>query len=303
MLILDSAGFRAAAAESILLCLNTIVPSLFAFLALSAFVMSSELVKGDIAVFMLSMVGGYPVGAKLLADRVSENPSYKSRAESMMMYCFCGSPVFLIALTDFGIYVWISNVSACLIFAVIANAGRDVIGTPKIYNDESRPPRPTAELFINSVTSAGITLYKICIMIVMFSVITRLFEFFGITNTIFYAFIEVTNIMNLQTNPAIIAALTSLGGICIIFQVSAICGGRINLRKFLLARIPVAVLSAGICRLMTRNLAVRSYGALETLASNQRIEISSGGSVIASGCLLIMTLLLLATHKSPSSYK
>jgi hypothetical protein len=129
-------------------------------------------------------------------------------------------------------------------------------------------------------------------MVIAFSVIIRILEFFSITNDVLFSLIEITNIMNLQTNPEIIAALSSFGGICIIFQIKTISG--LSLRKFILARIPIAVFSAGFCRLITRNLVIEA-------TANPRIEVSSGGSVIASICLIIMTLILL--QKNLSSYK
>ena len=300
--VVDSKGISTTVFESIYLCLNTIIPSLFAFLTLSTFIMSSGLIKSNTAIFILSMLGGYPVGAKLISDKIKANPSYKKTGENMLMYCFCGSPVFLIAITNLGIYVWLSNMIACFVFAVVMNIK---INTKKQKNNQSlnhMVSRSTnhCQLFVDSVTSAGIVLYKICVMVIIFGVVIRMLELIGINNNILYSFIEITNVIKTQANPAVIAALTSMGGVCIMFQVAAICNEKLRLRKFLIARIPIAILSAGICHLITRNLVVPRGEALETIAVH-RIEVSSGRSVLASICLLIMTLLLL--RKCPSSYK
>ncbi|MCL1904441.1 MAG: hypothetical protein FWF94_08500 [Oscillospiraceae bacterium] len=290
ILILDSSGIRTAVGESVQLCLTTIIPSLFAFLALSSFVVSSGIVKSDIAIFILSMVGGYPVGAKLLADKAAD-PVYKKRAESMLMYCYCGSPAFLLALSDLGMYIWLSNAAACTIFAIISNIKKD-----KQSVDCSSPVNcsksDNMQLFVNAAASSGAALYKICLMIIMFSVITRIMTFFGITNMFVHSFTEVTNVINLRSNPPIIAALTSFGGICIMFQVAAICGGRLNLRGFILARIPLAVLSAVICRFITQKLVI------ETISNPPRFIAYSSGNALASVCLLIMTLILMGTSKN-----
>jgi hypothetical protein len=233
------------------------------------------------------MLGGYPVGAKLLSGKVKADPSYKSRGEGMLMYCYCGSPVFLAALTDLGLYVWLSNVIACLIFALIANAARNVRGTPKKVQKNTPPPLRPA-ILVDAVTSTGIVLYKICLMVIVFGIITRLLTLAGITEPRLFALIEITNLIQLRASPALTAALTSLGGFCIMLQVSAICGGEMNLRRFAAARIPVAALSAGICWLFTRNAAVEAI-------TKPRIEASAGGSVVASACLMIMTLILIST--------
>ncbi|MCL2037142.1 MAG: hypothetical protein FWG83_07165 [Oscillospiraceae bacterium] len=298
----DSQGISVSVAESIRLCLVTVIPSLFAFLALSTFVMSSGLIKGETSLFLLSMLGGYPVGAKLLSDKVKENPDYKIRAENMLMYCFNGSPVFLMALSNIGIYIWLSNVLACTIFAAIANSGKSAKPRRQNHKHKSAVAITGDNLtssIINAVTSSGTALYKICIMVVFFGIISRTLRFLPQS---IHSFLEITNIMELQANPALISALTSMGGICIIFQVSAICGGtKINLKKFLLARIPIAALSSGIFALLARIFEIGGETAIQTLANPNRIEITSGGSIPASICLLIMTLILL--RKSPSSYK
>jgi hypothetical protein len=287
--VFDSRGISVAVFESIQLCLNTVIPSLFAFLALSTFLMSSGIIKGEVAIFILSMLGGYPVGAKLIAD----SSLTKERKQHMLMYCFCGSPVFLIALiphNNLGLYIWLSNVSACVIFAILSNASSLTYSKAKSHKSEIKI---NSRIFIASVTSAGTTLYKVCIMIVAFGVITRLLELMGLTSSILYSLVEITNVMTVQENPAIIATLTSIGGVCIIFQVYAICGGKLSLRRFLYARIPIAALSSGICFLLTKGLAT------EAIAEEHRIEATSGGSMVASICLLIMTLILL--HKDTSS--
>ena len=285
ILVLDSAGVAAAVTKSVQLCLNTIIPSLFAFLVLSTFVTSSGLVNSDAAIFIISMAGGYPVGAKLLSDRVTKNPNYRKRAESMLMYCYCGSPVFLVALSSLGIQIWMSNVLACLTFAIFSN-----VKNFKKGQKMNTAINCSSTVFINSVTSASTALYKICTMIILFGIITRGLTYFGITDPLFHSLVEITNTVNLQSNPAVIAALTSTGGVCIIFQVSAICGGKLNLCKFLMARIPIAILSGGICRLITGNTVI------ETIAGSSKSAVSSGGNIIASVCLIMMTLILIKTE-------
>ncbi|MCL2071790.1 MAG: hypothetical protein FWH07_06105 [Oscillospiraceae bacterium] len=292
IIILDSSGIRAAAVDGIQLSLNTIVPSLFAFLALSVFVMSSGIIKGDLAVFILSMAGGYPIGAKLLSDSAVKNPAYKKRAEHMMMYCFCGSPALLVAITDFGLYIWLSNVIACIIFAALANIRRQSCA---LRNEHSRQTESqTYNLdgsLVRAVTAAGGALYRICLMVVLFAIALRILEFTGVMKFLpecLLPILEITTLTDINANPALIAALTSLGGVCVVFQIRAITGKTLCLNKFLLARIPIAALSAAICWVFTRNIAV------ETIAS-PRTAISSSGSVTASACLMIMTLMLMKT--------
>jgi hypothetical protein len=296
ILAADSAGIAAAVSQTISLCLNTVIPSLFAFLALSSFAVSSGLVKSDKAIFLMSLVGGYPVGAKLLSER-----SDTKRAASMLMYCYCGSPAFLLAIGGrFGIYIWLSNALACVIFAIFAN-------TANMFNKkgkcDKKPPnrsRISSDVFIQSVASAGAAVYRICLMMLVFAVLLRILEFAGVMRLLpesAYAFAEITNVMRLNAHPALIAMLTSLGGLCVIFQTAAIVGKRLNLRKFMLARIPIAALSGGICYTLTdlSGLAAISEASIPAIAAERPLVlITSAGTPIASVCILIMTLFLVA---------
>jgi hypothetical protein len=306
VLVLDSAGIVAAVSRTMSLCLNTIIPSLFAFLALSTFVVSAGLVKGEIAIFALSLVGGYPVGAKLLAERsakgmlkgTSKSTSCAKRAEYMLMYCYCASPAFLIAIAGrLGVYVWLSNALACLIFAAVANIiNRSRAMPPQTTANKTRQLKMSA-ILVNSVASAGSALYRICLMMLIFAVLLRILEFIGIMALLpdyAYAVLEITRVSDLNVPPSAIAALTSFGGVCVLFQTAAIVGSRLKLRRFMLARIPIAALSAGICHILTANMVDT---AVETAAdvSRRHVLITEAGSPLASVCLLIMTLFLIAS--------
>jgi hypothetical protein len=297
VLIFDAAGIFAAVSNMLMLCLNTVVPSLFAFLALSTFAVSSGLVQSNAAIFVLSLVGGYPVGAKLLSQKA---PLERKQAERMLMYCYCGSPAFLLAIAGrFGLYIWLSNALACLIFAVV---DRFVITRISVVEPESNPPpRPivlNTGLFVNSVTSAGITLCKICLMMLVFAVGIRMVEFVGIMQFLpdyAYPIIEITNITNLTAaHPALISALTSFGGLCVLFQTYVITSDsagvkRLRLKAFLLARLPIAALSAGVCYLLTRNITI------ETFSHYNHVLVSGERNPLGSVFLLIMVLILIVS--------
>jgi hypothetical protein len=143
-------------------------------------------------------------------------------------------------------------------------------------------------------------------MIVAFSVVVHAFEFIGLKNAVFFSLTEITHITQLQASPALIAALTSFGGVCILFQVAAISRGRIRLQKFLLARIPIAALSAGICGVLVKILPAFSTQTLPEMRAvhniaaiaGRRTVLTSSDSVIASSCLIVMTLILIKTTHS-----
>ena len=341
LLVFDSRGIATSVSETLSLCLNTIIPSLFAFLVLSTFVVSSGLIKSDFAILVLSLVGGYPVGAKLLCDRVTktENSSLfnfhqknQKRAETMLMYCFCGSPVFLIGiLGQNGLYIWLSNAIACLVFAgvisiILRRQSRDTSRQSHSANlsvqDGSVNIEPLGQIFVNSVTSAGITLWRICLMMLCFSVIlrviafigeitgiTKIFHEIGISGLFPYAasMAEITNLSDLtpafRTLP-LVAAFTSFGGVCVIFQNFSIVKGKLKLQKFLLARIPIAILSAMMCYLLMAFKQAQTGQTVYAFAFGERTHVllTSSPNIFATICLIFMTLILIQEcHQTPKN--
>jgi hypothetical protein len=295
ILAADSAGVREAVTGSISLCLTVIIPSLFAFLALSSLLTALF----PQAIFPLSLIGGYPAGAKLLA----ESNLLQERKEHMLMYCFCGSPAFITAIAPrAGLYIWLSNAIACVIICLLTRhrlpAKPGVC--PETCPEACRPGG--GDLFIRSISASGAALYKICLMIVAFSVITRILGFIGLSNPLLFAFLEITGVMRLTAPLPLIAALTSLGGICAWLQAAAMFPPNLrpNLRPFLLARIPAAALSAGICFLLTHGMAVETAAEPTAAAVTVHVLPFASGSPIASLCLLAMSGILLAQNPAPA---
>lgn len=91
-------------------CLEVIVPSLFAFSVLAAYLQRSGLYRTALrpltfplskllrideelcAVFVLANIGGYPVGASLLAELVRRGALSEKNAARMLCCCFGSGP-------------------------------------------------------------------------------------------------------------------------------------------------------------------------------------------------------------------
>lgn len=96
------------------LCAFTVVPSLLPFMAVSLYALESGALSdlgkpmekisrllfnlpGEGAViFLMSMVGGFPVGAKLTAKGVEKGIFTQNQGRRMMCFCICAGPAFVI---------------------------------------------------------------------------------------------------------------------------------------------------------------------------------------------------------------
>ncbi len=309
-------------------CLEVIVPSLFAFSVLAAYLQRSGLYRTALrpltfplskllrideelcAVFVLANIGGYPVGASLLAELVRRGELSEKNAARMLCCCFGSGPSFIVGIV--GKRVFGSAAAGLMLFAVcflpslamafIVRSGGDI----ELKRSETRYDLSSGA-FISSVMIGARVMFTVCAMIVGFSVISAmlgyigvnsLFErFFGLLGAgensceIFAAMLEVTRIKSMSPTSGalpVCAALLSFGGICVIMQVAAL-SGKIPLKRFILSRITASSISAFAAIPLSKILPPVDVQALAPNASAEPFTKNAALSV----CVLIMCGILL----------
>lgn len=324
ILILDSEGTINSVKQSLNVCLTVIIPSLFAFLIFSHLFIKSGIgdvlffplyklnsfwFKGssrEFSIFMISLFGGYPVGVKLLKDYIAYNKNYTAIAENMLCYCYCGSPSFIIQIVGLsvlgnataGFYVYLSNIASCLTFAVIINVFSKKRNT---NTDEIKLHKLTVSDFSYSISDTVKSLSVICATIVVFNLGLEIIGFSGILqlleqvklDKIFLSLSEISNLSVFKGNSfsllPFFSAVTSFGGACIIIQTAALSKNEISLKKFLLCRLPVSLLSALYMYCIMKVAPLTS----EVFLYNELTPSFSSVDPISTVCLIIMTYILL----------
>ena len=130
--------------NGIKICVNTIIPSLYLLTVLSVFIVKvhlfSELklikyisnkifhLSGSCgSVLLLSLICGYPVGAKLVDEVYSNKEIDKKSAELLLCFCINPGPAFVITTVGFclynsyyiGLILFVSVVFSPLIYAFL----------------------------------------------------------------------------------------------------------------------------------------------------------------------------------------
>lgn len=321
LLLLDPKAVSEAIEISTESCLEVIVPSLFAFTVLAVWLQKSGLYRTALkpltfpiskllrmdeelcAVFVLSNIGGYPVGAKLLTELIRQGRLSPKDAGRMMCFCFGSGPGFMIGIAGMRIFgsaaaglmlFAASFASSLLIASFIRSRGEIVL--ERSQNGYSL----TSDAFISSVTSAGRVMFTVCAMIVGFSAISALLKEIGAyvlfekvfgSGEIFPALLEVTRIKDLtpaeHTLPTC-AALLSFGGVCVLMQIAALAK-EIPLKSFLISRVPAAVLSV----LLTAPFAKRFPPEVVQTMTSDTTVIPFTKNAVLSVCVLAMCAILL----------
>ena len=320
-LILNPSAASGAVKSAVFDCLEVIVPSLFAFTALAIWLQKSGLYRVALkpltfplskllrmdeelcAVFVLSNIGGYPVGVKLLSELVNGGRLSKKDAGRMMCCCFGSGPSFVVGIAGVRVFgstaAGLALFGACFLSSLMMAAAVRARGEIVLEKAESGYCL-TSESFISSVTGSARVMFTVCAMIVGFAAATAalrelgvfaLFERLFPSAEILPALLEVTRIKEIPPTPAampICAALLSFGGVCVGLQISALSGG-IPLKGFMISRIPAAVLSALLAMPYSRVFAdIREIPALAPEASAEPFS----KNALLSACVLIMSGIL-----------
>lgn len=321
--------------SSIRVCVNVIIPSLFPFMTASGIIISSGLyyklslpfspvsryvfrIRTDLfSIFLISSVGGYPVGAKLLMNLYESGNIDKKTAEKMLGFCYMGGPAFFIGAA--GMKIYNSTSVGMIIFASVFIANMTAM-----FLCGLRSPIPHKNIhgrrlifslndFLSSINSGGIGIAKICAAIVFFASLLAVLDASGIidffsriissmTNIspeicriLLRSMLEISNISALPSDFSflpIVTALLSFGGLCVIFQVEGIIENKLSTYNFLISRIVTMILSYFCCKILIIAFDISNYTQVSALNG----EPVRQNSPIPSLFLLIMTILLLSKN-------
>lgn len=322
-----------AVKNSVADCLEIVIPSLFSFTVLALWLQNSgvyryalkfltfplsRLLKLDeelCAVLVLSNIGGYPTGVKLLSSLVEQGRLSKKDAGRMLCCCFGSGPSFIIGLVGLRLFRSMPAggilFGACFVSSLVVAAAVRLGGEIRLKRSADEHSLNTGtETLISSVMSAARVMLTVCVMIVAFSVVTALLKHTGLTDLaenvlhckgVLSALLEVTRISEISTVGAalpVCAALLCFGGVCVHLQVSALSNG-MPVRWLLLSRLPAMAVSA----LLTLPFAQRFPMAAQPVAAiPDNTQIFSGSSVL-SVCVIFMCIILLSELRNGRNIK
>ena len=98
---------RRGAANGLALCSGVVIPSLFPFTVCALILMRSgaSAACGEcVAVFLMSALGGYPVGARLVNELYSSGVLSRKDARGLLCCCVNAGPAFLVIAVGSGVF-------------------------------------------------------------------------------------------------------------------------------------------------------------------------------------------------------
>ena len=256
-------------------CVTVLVPSLFVFMVIASYIANSKIaqVLGKILAtptqkllglpdvsatpLILSLIGGYPVGARCVAEMYSNKTISKAQAQKLSMMAVCAGPGFVInyisnALLNnksAGIVLLLSQIMSFAIVAIICGRG--------IKADTTCPVKQVTDKntgFVEAVHSGCVATVNMCAMVIVFSAIIsicdRVFAHTPLLRDVITGLLEVTTACNrLSTKyPLYVTSfLTGFGGLSVHFQIfSALKDVGINKFLFFSIRILQGIIAGSI---------------------------------------------------------
>lgn len=194
--VTDMAAVSQAVYSSVLRCINVVIPSLFAMMAISSIIVRSGITESlpgwfgyisrfifgmdevEFPIFLFGMIAGYPVGVKMLCELYSKGRISKRRAELLSSVCFGAGPAFIFGCVSsqfgdskrMGMLILISTISANIIIAL--GVSFLLRRTDEKKQITRRSASISAEMMTDCVIHSGRAMADICLMIVGFAVFT-----------------------------------------------------------------------------------------------------------------------------------
>lgn len=131
--------------------------------------------KDAVGAVLLSLVGGFPNGAICIRHLFDNGTLTKEEAERILTFTSTASPTFCIGVvglslfgnTSFGVKLYIYQITAALLTAVITRKGN--IKTTKSQAHSKK--HNMSDVLTSSISDSGMTMLKVCAFTVFFAVI------------------------------------------------------------------------------------------------------------------------------------
>lgn len=316
-LIFYSDGSRQGVRQGVEMCLGVLVPSLFPFMALSSLIANSGLCRAlakpmmapakalfalsgaTVPVLLLSLIGGYPVGAAGIAALRKQGLIGENEAKHASLFMVCAGPGFLISFVGGGLY---NSIKTGLILFAAQTASVVISGIilkiilKENYDSSSEQrtkPKTNENALVVSVYEAARSMAMICAFVLLFSsltgVLSQIIPDSGLLTSA-YILLEVCTAVThtADRSIALTAFAAGFGGLCVHFQIfSALKGVPVNKALFFLIRIIQGLMTAALARLF-----LCLFPAATEVFSTSRTGSASfyNGSVLSGAALITVII-------------
>lgn len=327
-ILIFSENCSKGALNGLSLCLNVLVPSLFPFMAASSFIVKSGLAQkigkplgkitkalfglsGSFApVILLSVLGGYPVGAKGISELVKSGAISQKEAQKAALFAVCAGPGFIINFVGQSLYnsktagliILFSQIVSVILLGIIINLFDKSKGEDCCCDKATDKPCSVGTAVVESALDSSKGILGICAFVVLFSAFTEIISQIISDNSaenMLCCLLEVCSAVNRLSQNCTLemtAFAIGFGGLCVHFQIYSALG-KVSVNKLLF--FCIRIIQGVITALLTHFGAMLFLGTSEVF-STSKIETSQfyGGTVISAAVLIGVAICFLYSIKA-----
>ena len=271
-----------AARQALALCLETVLPTLFPFFVLASLVVATGAAEGfsrALEPFMrplfylsgagagalaLGLAGGYPVGARTVAELYRGGSLSKPEAERLLSFCNNAGPGFILGIcggvvlrsTRAGLYLYLVHVAAAVLTGVALR--RCTLMECAASRPRHRMRKtPFAAAFPGAVRDSFAAVWSVCGFVALFAVVLRFVSLLLPGRVLLTGLLELTNgVLSLRADRGgfiLCAVFLGWGGLSVHAQtLSVLDGTDLSPRLYFLGKATQAALSAPLALWVSR---------------------------------------------------
>ena len=296
------------------LCARVLIPSLFPFGVCMLYIVKSGIIEKlnilhhvtkllrltpfTFAIMLMSMLGGYPIGAHLINQAVLQGNLDQKNARRLLNFCINAGPGFIVSAVGVGLLknqkigyiLLVAHISASLLICITSKGIES-------HHKKSVLNITPAENFVISASESANAMISICTFVILFGVITSYIEHYSqqlkfLKPLIFVC--EITNAITKTNNIYLISFLFGFSGICIWCQIFSVGKNiKIEFLPFILHRTLHGILSSVITYILVKIFKITqpTYSNLQNITSNAFISTTTFGvSLLIFGLTFIISL-------------
>ena len=305
------------------LCAQVVIPSLFPFMALAAFITKSGLCKvigkflqpvtkllfhlpgTTAAAIIMAFIGGFPVGARMTAELLNRKEISAQHAQRMMLFCVNAGPAFVISAVGSamfksekaGLILFASQILSSTIVGIISGFFARNEPLSAVQNTKKNKNADWINAFVEGVADAATAMFSVCAWVILFACIISLVGLLNLgstADTFLACVLEVTTGCSKAAGKVslpVIALIIGWSGFSVMCQVLpyAVRTG-VKLYKFVSARAVSGIISAAICWCLLKIFPID----IETFSNGvSAVPTFTSVSVPASLALVAMCIILI----------
>lgn len=291
---------------------TVLIPSLFPFAIPVLFLINTGLFSSSkrpfLYLYFLSLIGGYPIGAKLISELYEKGIIELPNAKKYLPLCVNAGPAFIVIAVGKGI-LHSATLGYVLLFShTVASVILMSLFAPDIVKKTENKATIITEIsavdnFVTSIKKAAETSVIISVFVVFFSVVNNYIDYFSekisALKKLLY-FTEVTYSVSHTENVYFIAFLLGFAGISIWVQVFSVARKiKPNFSVFATFRILHGILASTASALIIKVLKINISVISNNVVINEK-GLYSGLTLNISLLIMLLLFLISITSKKRS---